>query len=277
MFHFHRVDPCPELRDYIKGYWLIRKELLSCHSPLRLVPDGYPELMFHLDTSFYLKRGENDTLLPPSCLLGQATGTLEVNAEQGARAFFVKMYPWVPYLLFGIPQKEFVDQSFDLELLTNSPKLRLLSRLIRSASSFEKAVQIIEDFLIREVQLQEKKHPVLSFACRRIIASKGRISMEDLGKGIKLSHRYLEQLFQKGLGLSPKRYARIIRNKEISCRMANTPPDNLGAFAQDMGYFDQAHFIKDFKSITGQTPTQYLQYMEHFPIREMDQYLDQFQ
>ena len=101
--------------------------------------------------------------------------------------------------------------------------------------------------------------------------------MDDLRQQIKLSHRYLEKLFKKGLGIPPKRFARLIRTKDVSCSLLNNPDIALSSLAHEFGYFDQAHFIKDFKSITKQTPGAYLNYMEKFPIHEVEDYLLQFQ
>ncbi len=276
MFHFRRIDSHPALREYIKGYWLMQKMPSDEESPLLLVPDGYPELMFQVEGRFEVKRGEEWEVVPSACLLGQISSTIQMRAEPGSCAFFVKMYPWVSYLFFDLAQKDFTDQNVDLELLSHSKSIRDLAARIRSTAQFSEAVQLLNDFLLYEINLVDKKHPLLRMTIQQILEHKGRLGIDDLRRKVQYSNRYLEQLFKKGLGLSPKRFSRIIRNKAITCKMASLPPENLSAFAQEMGYYDQAHFIKDFKSITQLTPSAFLTYMQDFPIREMEQYLDQY-
>ncbi len=277
MFHFQRVDPSPVLQDYVKGYWLMEKVANAAKVPLYLVPEGFPELMFHLNGNFETLNEQKRNRLPAACLLGQLDHTLQFDATLGSRVFLVKLYPWVPHFLFPLSQKECTNRQVDLECLGNPRLMRQIASRIRSADSFKEAIVLIESFLMEELKLIGKNHPMLTLTTRQILRKQGRVAMEDLGAEVRYSRRYLERVFQKNLGLSPKRYARIIRNKAITCQMVNQEPTSWSAFAQDWGYFDQAHFIKDFKSITQQTPTTFVEYMKDFPIRQRKAYLDQYQ
>ena len=83
----------------------------------------------------------------------------------------------------------------------------------------------------------------------------GRAS--DLAARVELSTRSLERLFQKYVGVSPKWIIRRYRVHEACERVASGAAPSWSALAQELGYFDQAHFIRDFKSQVGRTPAQY--------------------
>ncbi len=278
MFHFQRQLPHPSLRAYFRGYWLMKKEGVAegKSPPLLLIPDGFPELFFRVEGAFAVVQDGAERPLPAGALMGQLSKTIELRASVGSIAFFVKLYPWVPHLLFGFGQKDLLNQNADLSLLDGGNAFRDLGERLRGTGHFGEAVALLDDFFLSRVGLIEQQQPLLETLTRQIFLHRGQLSVDDLRRNIQYSNRYLEQLFSKGLGLSPKRYARVIRNKAITYQMATQPPENLSAFAQEMGYFDQSHFIKDFKSISQLTPSAFLAYMKQFPIREADQYLDQY-
>ncbi|HEY6327849.1 MAG TPA: AraC family transcriptional regulator, partial [Blastocatellia bacterium] len=82
------------------------------------------------------------------------------------------------------------------------------------------------------------------------------ISVDEVCEQCDLSIRALQRLFDRYVGVSPKWVIRVYRLHEIIERLESGEPLNLAALSQDLGYFDQSHFVRDFKSIAGRTPTQ---------------------
>ncbi|HMF12979.1 MAG TPA: helix-turn-helix domain-containing protein, partial [Gemmataceae bacterium] len=82
----------------------------------------------------------------------------------------------------------------------------------------------------------------------------------------EVSVRQLERGFRHVIGTSPKVFARTVRFQEAQQRLLFDPDADLTSLAYECGYFDQAHFIKDFKAFTGQTPSEYAQQMREFQI-----------
>ena len=100
--------------------------------------------------------------------------------------------------------------------------------------------------------LKEEKEKFLPEAVLRIKSSLGEIGIKGLASDLGVSQSSLERGFKSRVGLSPKEYAGLIRFRNIF-KFYNSS-SSLTELALDAGYYDQAHFIKDFKEFTGTTP-----------------------
>ncbi len=277
MYHFKHIEPSSKLKPFIVGYWLMeRSKDCPVATRLTLVPDGHPEFVFHLNEPFwFLSEYDPPTQHARTGIIGQLTKAMEMKALPGAKAFFVKLYPWVPYWLFKTPLYLFNNQSVELENLDKTENIKSLAKNIRSASSVNEMIAHFESYFIKKVK-SHSTNPLLELAIKKIFQKKGNLTMDELNLNVKVSHRYLEMLFKKELGLSPKRYARIIRIKKISLQLIEQPNTQLSQLAYQWNYYDQSHFIKDFKSISLQTPRQFLEYSQNFPIKEQAVYINQW-
>jgi methylphosphotriester-DNA--protein-cysteine methyltransferase len=96
---------------------------------------------------------------------------------------------------------------------------------------------------------------LVNLAVSLIKQAAGNIKITSLAEQLHISQAQFEKRFRKKVGASPKKFASIVRLRNVL--NMNPGKNNLLRAGLDAGYFDQAHFIKDFKSFTGQTPEQY--------------------
>lgn len=102
------------------------------------------------------------------------------------------------------------------------------------------------------------------FSAVKIISdNKGQILVAQLAKEVGYSQRQLNRLFLMQIGMNIKSYTRLVRFNYVLSHMQKSPCF-FAALSQQTGYFDQAHFDKDFKAISGVTPQDYLKYMSDF-------------
>ncbi|MCG8573323.1 MAG: helix-turn-helix domain-containing protein [Flavobacteriales bacterium] len=116
-------------------------------------------------------------------------------------------------------------------------------------------VNCLESALIKH--FREKEKSGIDLAAQLILQNKGIIKIGDLADYINLSPSQFRKRFNKEIGMSPKEYTKIIRIDTLIKQMKNSTALNLTAIGYQMGYFDQAHFIKDFVSVTGLSPRNY--------------------
>jgi AraC-like DNA-binding protein len=90
-----------------------------------------------------------------------------------------------------------------------------------------------------------------------IFSKKGMITITSICDELSVSERYLQKLFQKYVGLSPKFFARIVRFSHIFNVIKEEDPD-WAEIVYQAGYYDQSHFIRNFKAFTGEDPSQYI-------------------
>lgn len=277
MYQFKKVSPSPFLQPYINGYWLLERQAnCAITDPVRLIPDGYPELVFALEKRFAMQQNDGFHRHPEVGFIGQLSKTLEVKADLGAKALYVKMYPWTPSLLMNVPQNLLINSVADLKNLIPTLEIQELHYRLQDAENLTSTIQHLETYLIKKIQSNPQFNPILHLSVSKIFFEKGQTEMDTLTQSIKISSRYLEKLFKEQIGISPNRYARLIKIKKASMLLAEERPDNLTSFALENGFYDAAHFSRDFRKLAGFSPTEFIKYAESFPIIEKSSYLNQW-
>jgi AraC-like DNA-binding protein len=162
--------------------------------------------------------------------------------ETGAAGFFTQ------------PINELYAQSLSLDHFFNSSLLAEIEEQIAGASTDRQRLAIVELFLIAQLRNITEDLLVTS-AITLIRQTKGMIRMKELAARLNTSQSPLEKRFRKLVGATPKKFASIIRLQSLVRDFpANKSITEIGYGA---GYYDQAHFIKDFKTFTGETPEKF--------------------
>jgi len=171
------------------------------------------------------------------------TGTILVFfKEAGAAPFFRQ------------PLHEIFRESVTLEnFILRSELLCLEEQLIEAPTNPERIARL-EKFLIGRMALGEPDKLVLA-ALALIHKSKGNIRIKDLAQQLHTSQSPLEKRFRAAVGASPKKFTSIVRLKNLLQRYPKT--GSLTELGYEAGFYDQAHFIKEFKAFTGDTPENY--------------------
>src|SRR5262249_31023470 len=126
---------------------------------------------------------------------------------------------------------------------------------------YEKAATTLEEFLIQQALVRTYDLKLIQTAAKLLHHTKGEYRIGELADYCQVSVRQLERGFQHVIGTSPKVFARTLRFAEAQRRLMFDPDADLTQLAYQCGYFDQAHFIKDFKAFAGKTPTEHAQQM----------------
>lgn len=234
--------PHPDLRAYIAHYTycppvLPRPAPAPGSRLLTLLPDASGCLVF--------------TFAPDgldSRVYGPTTRTVDVEKglDGSPARFFVEFRPGGLFAFTGLPQWELTDR---IEALTDvSPALAALAaEALGRAAGLDEFAYLIDRALLRLDRSPAPVSPLLR---------PGRGARENEVSGY--SSRHLSRLFREGAGMGYKSYLRVLRINAAARRLRAGPESlTLTALAQDLGYFDQAHFIHDFKATCGVTPGTY--------------------
>ena len=273
---FSRFLPAAELSSLIHGYWFL--ETGEQGEQLALVPDGYPELLFvrrnkigyrlHENTPWQIFRGAG--------ILGQLGGTFQTCLPPNSEVLLVKFHPWAIYQFLGVPMHLLNNTITSLGALSLSPRWKQLSRQILTTESRRACRSILNQFFLQQQGSLHDSSPVLYLSIHNIFRHHGTIGLDQLSGQINVSNRYFQRLFKDQVGISPKHYCRMIRVKRASIQMLNTTKVPLVQIAAQLNYFDQSHFLKDFKSIVGQSPSSFLRAETGFTEQDLEIYLDQW-
>lgn len=265
MLKFQRFEAAPALRNFVQGYWYL--EAGAVPDALNFVPDGYSEICFNLSPGAPTSAG----------FIGQITGKFVTTLPPFAQMLYVKLYPWTPYLLFQTPLFELTNQLIDLEVLTADRDFRRMAGALHSAETLPQRIALLDQIFLKKLANPAQNNPFLNFAAKQILHSNGTVSIESLSTQVHASRRYLEKKFKTHIGMTPKQYARLIRVKKASILLLNKKFRGcLSAVSDELEYYDHSHFLKDFKTIVQQTPTDFLRQNGNIQLDGMDAYLGQW-
>lgn len=155
---------------------------------------------------------------------------------------------------FKIPINEIFSESLSLDTFIPRSVMEMIEEQLAEAETDNQRIKIVEAFLLSQLQHRESDL-LVSQALNLIISSNGTLRINELAQRLYISQSPLEKRFRKTVGATPKKFSSIIR---INSVISNSGNDNsLTELGYAAGYFDQSHFIKDFKTFTGQTPEQF--------------------
>jgi AraC-like DNA-binding protein len=149
------------------------------------------------------------------------------------------------------PLHELFRDSVSLDNFMLRSELLCLEDQLAEAGTDKQRITAVEQFLIKRMTSTEPDKLVLA-ALALIHKSKGNIRIKDLSDQLHISQSPLEKRFRQVVGATPKKIASIVRLKNV---IRHYDPDgSLTELAYEAGFYDQAHFIKEFKAFTGDTP-----------------------
>lgn len=160
-------------------------------------------------------------------------------------------YPFVQW-----PLSRLTDDSIGLRELFGVQG-QALEKKILARRDEEELVEVAETFLCEQSPERDDTVELIGRVVDCIINNPEITRVDDVVSRLGLSKRTLQRIFERYVGVSPKWVIRRYRLHEAADRLAGGEAVNLPETALDLGYFDQAHFIKDFKKIVGTTPAKY--------------------
>lgn len=197
-------------------------------------------------------------------LIGIADSPAIVDVEQDAPHITMGIIfsPLGAYRIFKLRHSELKNKIFALEDILGKPA-RDIQELTANTELISQKIQIIQSYLITLVS-QSEPDLILDYCLRQIESSKGLITVTELEKKTGYSSRWLYEKFLEKVGLSPKTLSSVTRFMQFYQASAKNPDADF--FKQDIYnyFYDQAHFIKEFKRFTGFSPSKFIKNNNEF-------------
>lgn len=179
-----------------------------------------------------------------------------LDAADEAAVVGVHFRPGGAAALLGMPLNELTDRHVNLEDVWGAQANGLREQLLE-ADSPGVAVGVLERALVSRLDERRGYHPVVAFALRRFVAMPTMARVGEVAEASGYSAKRFIHLFTEGVGLSPKRFCRILRLQAVVNRLAAGARVEWAEVAAAGGYCDQSHLIRDFRAMTGLTPAEY--------------------
>jgi len=255
---YKEFPPAQPLSRFVKCFWVLDSASAQSSAPERILPDGCTEIVFHAGDPFeqYKADGTSERQ-PPALLVGQMRGHLLIRPTGVVRVLGIRFWPGGAYPFVSAPQSELASQVLPLDSIWGR-KGRELHLQIGDSVDLADSVKHVERLLL--CFLSEFKHldEGLLKTTAFILQSGGCASVEILAGHLGISLRKLDRMFNAKVGLTPKALCRVIRFQQVFKLLERGQRRRDWAqIAIECGYYDQAHFIKEFSTFAGQAPTSY--------------------
>jgi AraC-like DNA-binding protein len=256
---YTEIRPSDRFARYVKCFWTLESSSAPVgNAPEPVMPDGSIELIFNFADPFrrYHADGSVETQ-PRSIIAGQMRGFAVIEACGGIDLFGVRFMHAGAAPFFRFPINELTDQIPDLNFVLSGFGRETEARMQDACSTLER-VSIIEEALLGLLERDEPFDRIVEAAAGLIAKNSGSIPIDRLANSMGVNGRRLERQFQQKLGLSPKRFSRIIRFQGFLNAAAIRDQSILDT-ALSFGYYDQAHLIREFREFSGKTPAAFFE------------------
>ncbi|MFC5045525.1 helix-turn-helix domain-containing protein [Aquimarina hainanensis] len=234
-------------------------ECIEINRQQLFLPDGNPELTI-ATTPIWVSHQESPIILPNTALFwGQLQFSGKILAHKPYKVFGIKFQPWVLYFLSHNSTKELVDRILPAKEVFSTDFMNKVFYMASCTSSMQLTHALIDVHYQFQSDFSSKndhiKHNLTAFI-KNIEDSRGSKKILDFIPQYKQSQRTLENDFSKYIGIRPKVFQSIVRLRKSGVEIKKGK--KILDTALDLGYYDQAHFNKDFKRLISKTPRQYL-------------------
>ena len=242
---FQRFTPPIQLRPWVQCYWIAQQDRLPETSVSETVyPDGGTTLVFnfapvHPDITFF------------------ATQTVGKMIFQGSvNRMGIRFHPGGAFQLLGLGMPDIIGSALSAEDLAMHSLVQLRDQLAE-LTHVSQRLTLIDQWLLDRVKKNNAATGLIQQLLPQLILTQQ--PLEQLSKHLPISRRQLERIFQLEVGFSPNQLKQLHRVKIARTLISQRPEQSLTDIGQDAGFYDQAHFIRHFHKITGQTPGEYRQ------------------
>jgi AraC-like DNA-binding protein len=233
----------PDLAQWIEYYWVVRWDLRG-QEPYR------SENLSHPSVHIVIERGK-------SGVFGVITGKFVREVRDEGRAFGIKFKPGAFHLFSKMPVSGLTDQTIGLDVVFGADGQALEAKILALKDDAD-MVEAAECFIRARLPQTDDIFTLIASMVEAIMTDGTIIRVDDLAARFNISKRSLQRNFNEYIGVGPKWVIQRYRLHEAAEKLARGEVDDWPTLALNLGYFDQAHFIKDFKAIVGKTPAEYI-------------------
>ncbi len=255
---YQTFQPHPDLSALVKFYWTLEVPFDPKNQKQKIIPDGCIEMTFNLEDKIKRYVSESEFVVHPNAMvMGQRTKSYYIEPLGNVNSFAICFYPHGFANFVCTPLENLVDVETPIESLFGEIPSKELKQKISQAASTQERIEIIEIFLLNKLNQNTTIENLVKTTVDTLISTNGSTPINQILKNDLSKRRQLERKFRKQIGISPKQLGKVLR-LQTALKMLLNGNENLTSIAYESEYFDQAHFIKDFKEFVGNTPKEFL-------------------
>jgi len=267
---YWRIAPDARLRPHVSCYFLAlpspsaEQSVAQAHEEELLLPDGHSEVVFGLSGAFerwQLGQPARRCTMRHSYVIGSRSHSVLTRDLGPVAVAGIKLDPRALPALLGMPLAVLRDETIGLAEL-GVPELLALEDAVASAGSAAGVGAVLDAFLLRALRDVPPADVNVVRLLQQIRQSRGSLSIMGWARQRHVDARHLERRFAESMGMTPKRYARIVRFKHgyhallaATAEPAGSRQRLAAAHLYLDGFYDQSHFNKEFRAFMGTSPS----------------------
>jgi len=224
-----------------------------------------PLLIVNIGAPFLIRAGANleSVEFADGCAVATPTRAWEFSYPNPTRSVGVHFKPWGLAPFIPMPASELCDRPATVEQTWGQPATAELRRRLTLAGAPHEMLMLLEEELLRRLRVIDGLD-IVRHLSSAIAETGGAVPIGDLGVAARASSTYVTKRFREVIGVTPKRLARSYRFTLAVLGIDIAAPIDWGDVAAGAGYFDQAHFVHEFREFTRLTPTRYIEVRQRF-------------
>lgn len=255
----HTFKPNGILSEFVDYFWYMESQNTACHNELSL-PDGSVDLIIDLAADqVIMGTASNETLrLNNVFVCGPHSRHFVICNSFETKVIGIHFKPGGAYPFLGYPLDQLHNDIQSMEAIWGNLAGKLREQLLE-LPTVGQMFHLLNDRLLQFAVKPLHFHPAVQYAIEHLGKKSAQADqVQHVVDRIGISHRRFIELFQRETGYTPKRYSRIQRLQEALKKMNERQNSiNWSDIAFDCGYYDQSHFVKDFRAFSGLNPTEY--------------------
>jgi AraC-like DNA-binding protein len=271
---YTRYTPPAPLNRFVEVIWTFEGDGSGPHRKERLLPDGSTELVVNLhETKIPVYQHEDVNkceIFQGSVVCGPHSRSFVIDTATQVQIAGVHFKPGGAHPFLKLPSGELHNMHVGLDDLWGRDARELRERLLEAKTSAAKA-QVLQQMLMAKAADTLGRHPAVSLALNEFHGSPEVSKISTVTERVGLSAKHFIDVFRDEVGLTPKLFCRVRRFQKVLRHISKGRAVDWTELALACGYFDQAHFIHDFRGFSGINPSSYLadhtEHFNHVPIR----------
>ena len=259
MLEYLARPPTPALANVVEYIWA--SQGAPAHSRERVVPTGTLELfvsVVDVESRIRDAAGRDRWSSGDAGVAGAYRHPFTFDTREAASVVGVHFKPGQAGVVLGVPPGELMDRHVDLEAIWGRRARELRERLCAATTTSERFA-ILEAELVSRLDAR-RVHPAVTYALDVLSRPQARVG--DIAKAASLTPRRLIEIFTATVGITPKRFARVLRFHRATA-LARSAALDWTRVAHRCGYYDQAHLIHDFRELADMTPSDLMRAKVH--------------
>ncbi|MCW8879074.1 MAG: helix-turn-helix domain-containing protein [Kangiellaceae bacterium] len=257
--NYQTFQPHPDLASLVNFYWTLEVPAEDESQRQRIIPDGGIEMAFILGDDIKRYTSKDEFILQPRAMvLGQVIEPFYIEPLGVVNTFAVSFYPYGFANFITEPIKNLANKETPIDLLFGETSAKELEGKILTAANTKERINVVEEFLFDRLNETFTIDNIVKTTIDNLLSTKGNTPINKILKHDLSKRRQLERKFVKQVGISPKQLGKVIRLQTALKMLLNEEEESLTRIVYESGYYDQSHFIKDFKEFTGISPKEFL-------------------